>query len=676
VSSPLLAVLILGILLGATLLTPLLARLGLRRYAHLPAVLGFAASAVLALNLLADIYVNGPAGPTPGLALDITADYPFFDLNLKDRPTVWFTAGLMKITFSLGLDPLAAIMLATVTFVATWIALFSAGYMHGEEGYARYFTIMCLFVFCMCLLVLANNFFLLLAGWEGVGLCSYLLVGYYYAKPSAAAAARKAFLVTRLGDVGFVLGIFLLWSACGYHTDLTAIFEHLAKHPANHGTLTAACLLIFCGAVGKSAQLPLYVWLPDAMEGPTPVSALIHAATMVTAGVYLLARCSPIFVQVPYVQAYVCVTGGLTALLAAFIALTQTDLKRVLAYSTVSQLGFMFMALGTAGAITPSIAVAAAIFHLFTHAFFKALLFLGSGSVMHAMGGVIDMRKFAGLRKLLPVTHATFLVGCAALAGLPLFAGFWSKDQILDSLNHAGEHSLHYRYVFVFVFGVALLTAAMTAFYTFRAYFLTFWGEERVPEEAGHHAHESPRVMLVPLVVLAIGAVFAGLAVEALTKHGFSKFLAKTPAIQLANKAYEKDHNVRSQSSPHFNWSVAGMGTAAALAGLAGAYVLFRKGELGTLPPGMKPVHALSLNKVYVDEIYHGLVVKPAEVAATGSRQFDGLLDSLARLVSYAPRLLAALLRPLQNGLVQFYALGMVLGLTVFALFVVFKVSR
>jgi proton-translocating NADH-quinone oxidoreductase chain L len=676
VSSSALAILILALLLGATLLTPLLAQFRLRRLAHLPAILGFGASALLALNILADVYANGPAGPTPGLALDLAGDYPFLDLNVKDQPTTWFEIGRLKVTFSLAIDPLSAILLATVTFVATWIAVFSAGYMHGEEGYARYFTFMCLFVFCMCLLVLADNFFLLLAGWEGVGLCSYLLVGYYYAKPSAAAAARKAFLVTRLGDVGFVLGIFLLWSAGGFHTDLSAIFAHIAKHPASHGTLTAACLLLFCGAVGKSAQLPLYVWLPDAMEGPTPVSALIHAATMVTAGVYLLARCSPLFVQVPYVQAYICITGGLTALLAAFIALTQTDLKRVLAYSTVSQLGFMFMALGTAGAITPSIAVAAAIFHLFTHAFFKALLFLGSGSVMHAMGGVIDMRKFAGLRKLLPVTHATFLVGCAALAGLPLLSGFWSKDQILDSLNHAGTHALHYRYVFVFVFGVALLTAAMTAFYTFRAYFLTFWGTERVPEEAGHHAHESPRIMRVPLIVLAVGALVVGLAVEPLTKHGFSKFLAKTPAIQQANKSYETAHVVRSQSSPHFDWGVAGLGTAAALLGLAGAYLLFRKGELTDLPAGMKPLHALSLNKGYVDEIYQGLVVKPAETVATGSRQLDGMLDSIARLVSYVPRLLAALLRPLQNGLVQFYALGMVLGLIVFAFFIVFKVSR
>lgn len=675
-SSPALAITVLAILLAATLLTPLLANVGLRKFAHWPAILGFGSAAALAIAILNDVYTHGPAGRTPGVSLGVSADLPWLSFHETPEPTTWFSAGLLHVTFSLGIDPLSAIMLATVTFVATWIAIFSAGYMHGEGGYARYFTFMCLFVLCMCVLVLADNFFLLLAGWEGVGLCSYLLVGYYYAKPSAAAAARKAFLVTRLGDVGFVLGIFVLWANCGYETDLSKMFAYVATHPVSQFTISLACLLLFCGAVGKSAQLPLYVWLPDAMEGPTPVSALIHAATMVTAGVYLLARCAPLFVQAPDVQIFVSIIGGLTALLAAFIALTQTDLKRVLAYSTVSQLGFMFMALGTSGAVTPSIAIAAAIFHLFTHAFFKALLFLGSGSVMHAMGNVIDMRKFAGLRRIMPVTHVTFLIGCAALAGLPLLSGFWSKDQILDALDHAGEHGLHHKVLYLGVLAIATLTAAMTAFYTFRAYFLTFWGETRVPEEAGHHAHESPRVMRVPLVVLAVGALFAGVAVEPLTHHGFSKFLAATPGLQQANATYVKDNIHRGQSQPHFNWLIAGMGTAAALAGLGLAFAMFRKGELADVPLGVKPLHAMSQNKVYVDEVYHALVVKPAEVAAAGSRQFDGLVDAIARLVTFLPRMLAALLRPLQNGLVQFYALGMVFGLTVFVLFVVFKVSR
>jgi proton-translocating NADH-quinone oxidoreductase chain L len=676
VSSTGYAISVLGLLLVATVLTSLMSRLRLAKFAHLPAILGFGGSAVLALLMLRAVAIDGPAGPTPGLGMQLSEEFPFVSLSTTSEPTTWFHAGLFHVTFSLGIDPLAAIMLTTVTFVATWIALFSAGYMHGEQGYTRYFAIMCLFVFFMCLLVLANNFFLLLTGWEGVGVCSYLLVGFYYSKPSAAAAARKAFLVTRLGDVGFVLGIFLLWSVSGYRTNLSEIFANIADNPPSTAVMTTICLLLFCGAVGKSAQLPLYVWLPDAMEGPTPVSALIHAATMVTAGVYLLARCAPLFVQVPDVQVLIAMTGALTAFLAAFIALTQTDLKRVLAYSTVSQLGFMFMALGTSGAITPSLAVGAAIFHLFTHAFFKALLFLGSGSVMHAMGGIIDMRKFAGLRRILPVTHATFLVGCAALAGLPLLSGFWSKDQILDALSHSSEHALKHRLIYFGVFALAVLTAGMTAFYTFRAYFLTFWGETRVPEEAGHHAHESPRMMLIPLVVLAIGALFVGAAVEPLSHHAFSDFLARTPAIQQANSHYVAEHHLPPQLHPHFNWVVAGIGTTAAIVGLGIAFALYRKGEVEPIPAAILPVHALSTNKVYVDEIYYVFFVKPAEIIANGCRQIDGFLDAIAKLVSFLPRVGAAVLRPLQNGLVQFYALGMVLGLSVFLLFVVFKITR
>jgi NADH-quinone oxidoreductase subunit L len=563
-----------------------------------------------------------------------------------------------------------------VTFIATWIALFSAGYMrdeHGEPdvGHVRYFTFISLFVFSMCLLVLANNFLLLVAGWEGVGLCSYLLVGYYYAKPSAAAAARKAFLVTRLGDAGMLLGIFLLWTAGGYHLRFDALFEHIAKHPPPTGTMTAACLLLFCGAIGKSAQLPLYVWLPDAMEGPTPVSALIHAATMVTAGVYLVARCAPLFALSPTAQIVVSIIGGLTALLAAFIALTQNDLKRILAYSTISQLGYMFMALGCSGAITPSLAVAAAIFHLFTHAFFKALLFLGSGSVMHAMGGVIDVRKFGGLRRVLPVTHVTFLIGCCALAGLPIFAGFWSKDQILDVLLEASEKGPSHASLYGLVFLVALLTTLMTAFYTFRAYFLTFWGETVVPPAAGHHAHESPRVMLVPLVVLSVGALLAGLFFEP-----FGEFLGRSHNLETANTLFVKQTNIRAEEHAHFNPTVAAISMLLVLAGIGGAALLFRHGTEPAVPQAVQPLYAISQNKAYVDEIYTGTVVKPAELFAVGSRQFDGFLDSLSRVIVEVPRWIAAALRPLQNGLVQFYALSTVLGLVVFVSFVVFRVSR
>ena len=361
------------------------------------------------------------------------------------------------------------------------------------------------------MLVLSSQLPELFVFWEGVGLCSYLLIGFWFQKPSAAAAAKKAFVVNRIGDFGFLTGIFLIWT-----TFRSLDFATVLGHPeqlaqlaaANPGRITAICLLLLLGAMGKSAQFPLHVWLPDAMEGPTPVSALIHAATMVTAGVYVIARCTPLFVHSPTAQVIVSSVGGLTALIAALIALTQFDLKRVLAYSTVSQLGYMFMALGagTAGAESATLATTAGMFHLYTHAFFKALLFLAAGSVMHSMGDVIDMRRFSGLRKALPITHWTFLCGAAALAGVPLLSGFWSKDEILAVLLHASHSGPHGKIYFV-IYVAATFTAFLTAFYTFRAYFKTFWGEERFPEEAGHHPHDAPSAMAWPLRILAVCAV-------------------------------------------------------------------------------------------------------------------------------------------------------------------------
>ena len=458
-----------------------------------------------------------------------------------------FQAGNVTVNVGFQADGLTAVMLVTVTFIGSLIALYSAGYMHGDPGYPRFFAEVSLFLFSMTGLVLADNFILLYVFWEGVGLCSYLLIGFWFAKPSAAAAARKAFLVTRLGDIGLFLGILVLWAGLGHSVEFTKIFEAAGK--GEHGNLlTIACLLLFMGAAGKSAQFPLHVWLPDAMEGPSPVSALIHAATMVTAGVYLVARCTPLFGLPPDAQLVVACIGAFTALLAALIALTQTDLKRVLAYSTVSQLGYMFLALGcgVGSEHLVGLAVTAAIFHLFTHAFFKALLFLGAGSVMHAMGNVIDMRHFSGLRKVLPVTHWTFLCGSAALAGFPLLSGFWSKDEILAAAHAAGHSS----FIYSLLFYCGLLTAFLTAFYTFRAYFKTFWGMEKIPREAyashGHHNHaadghtadghtadahdpaphheevpksnvpkrlESPAIMTLPLCILAVGAVAVGFVV-------------------------------------------------------------------------------------------------------------------------------------------------------------------
>jgi NADH-quinone oxidoreductase subunit L len=570
------------------------------------------------------------------------------------RYYTWFAAGEVNVGLTLRADGLSSFMLVTVTFIATLIAIYSAGYMHGDPGYPRYFAEVSLFIAAMTLLVLADNFLVLYAGWEGVGLCSYLLVGFWYAKPSAADAARKAFLVTRLGDVGLLVGIIVLWLGSGYRLDYDGVFSNM--DPA---LLTTACLLLFCGAVGKSAQFPLHVWLPDAMEGPSPVSALIHAATMVTAGVYLVARCTPLFIQAPEAQLVVGCIGGFTALLASLIALTQNDLKRVLAYSTVSQLGYMFLALGSGTSETlVTAAVVAAIFHLFTHAFFKALLFLSAGSVMHAMGNVIDMRRFSGLRHVLPVTHWTFLCGALALAAIFPFAGFWSKDEILGAALHAGESGPSYRGVYLVLFAAGLITAGLTGFYTFRGYFLTFWGEKRIPPEAGEHAHESPPVMLVPLMILAVGAFAVGFV------FGPTQWLSRL----LAGR--ELTRGLQLPEHPHAPDLVLMLGSSlVALAGIGVAWWMYvrQPGIAGRLAASFPGLYQLSLNKFYLDELFTVFLVKPLEGLAQLSRVFDlHLIDGLVDLIGQLPRWLGQVFRPVQNGLVQFYALAMVLGLTVF----------
>ena len=497
---------------------------------------------------------------------------------------------------------------------------------------------------------------MLYAFWEGVGLCSYLLIGFWFTKPSAAAAARKAFLVTRIGDVGFFLGILLLWVSFGHHLAFGQIFGEVDTQARtgtlNHGLIVTACLLLFCGAVGKSAQFPLHVWLPDAMEGPTPVSALIHAATMVTAGVYLVARCTPLFVHAPEAQVVVAVIGGFTAMLAAVIALTQTDLKRVLAYSTVSQLGYMFLALGQGWRRG-----GAAIFHLFTHAFFKALLFLAAGSVMHAMGGVIDMRRFSGLRKVLPITHVTFLCGAASLAALPGFSGFWSKDDIMSGVFAAGDAEHHHAWVYVLLFLVGMLTAAMTAFYTFRAYFMTFWGEQRIPEEAGHHAHESPLIMTFPLIVLALGGALRRRSCRAL--HALVHQRPRLPDGGL-------DRCGRTWPELPGNGHQHGRRPSGGIA-LAWWMYVRQPGVAGRMAGRLQGLYQLSWNKFHVDELYNALLVKPLEGFAAFCRIIDlYVVDTLVDIFGQVPRLFGVLFRPVQNGLVQFYALAMVLGVVVF----------
>jgi NADH-quinone oxidoreductase subunit L len=599
----------------------------------------------------------------------------------------FFEAGNVHVQFSFAADGLTAVMLVTVTFIGALIAIYSAGYMRGDPGYPRYFAEVSLFLFAMTGLVLASNFLLLYVFWEGVGLCSYLLIGFWFAKPAAAAAARKAFLVTRLGDIGLFLGILLLWSTSGHSLEYDKVFE-AARTTPDHALLVAACLLLFTGAVGKSAQFPLHVWLPDAMEGPAPVSALIHAATMVTAGVYLVARCMPLFGLAPEAQLVVASIGAFTALLAGLIALTQTDLKRVLAYSTVSQLGYMFLALGSgiSDGRLAGFAVTAAIFHLVTHAFFKALLFLGAGSVMHAMGDVIDMRKFSGLRRVLPVTHWTFLCGSAALAGFPLLSGFWSKDEILAVAQQAGAYG---SFIYTILFYCALITAGLTAFYTFRAYFKTFWGVEKIPAEAyshGHEAHthegeageapdhagpvvlEAPLVMTWPLRVLAVGAVAVGLLIgptgvlgDFFEEHWMSKsFPRLLPAAP--------EHGL--------NYVLMVLSSLIALAGIALAYVFYVKKPMLPLSLAfkMRSLYELSRNKFYIDELYGAFIVKPVEGVAWLARVLDQyLIDGLVDLIAQVPAFVGYLVRPVQNGLVQFYALLMALGLGGFLLAVLLR---
>jgi len=409
----------------------------------------------------------------------------------------WIGAGSFQTSVSLMLDPLSAVMACVVTVVGFLIHVYSTGYMARDPRYHRYFTYLNLFTFAMLVLVLADNFLLMFVGWEGVGLCSYLLIGFWFQRPSAAAAGKKAFLVNRVGDFGFLLGMLFIFAVFG-SLDYRVVFERVAAEPgAITATLTAICLLLFVGATGKSAQIPLYVWLPDAMEGPTPVSALIHAATMVTAGVYMVARCSILFVNAPAALLVVAVIGALTAFFAATIGLVQNDIKRVLAYSTVSQLGYMFLACGVG-------AFAAAIFHLMTHAFFKALLFLGAGSVIHGMHEEQDIRKMGGLMKWMPITGFTFWIGTLAIAGIPPLSGFFSKDEIIW-YSLAGPLG-HWAF-----WGAGVVTAVLTAFYMARLTFKTFHGQPRMPEDLRSRIHESPLSMTAVLTVLALGAVFAGL---------------------------------------------------------------------------------------------------------------------------------------------------------------------
>ncbi len=550
----------------------------------------------------------------------------------------WINAGAFTTAVAVQVDQLTAIMLLVVTGVGFLIHLYSAGYMHDDPSFARFFTYLNLFVFSMVMLVLAGDFLLLYVFWEAVGLCSYLLIGFWYEKKSATDAGKKAFIVNRVGDFGFGLGIMLIWTTFGT-LSYGEVFSK-ATDAVGAGTYLAIALLLFTGACGKSAQLPLFTWLPDAMEGPTPVSALIHAATMVTAGVYMVARCHKLFEMAPLSLEIVAWVGGLTALFAATIGLAQTDIKRVLAYSTISQLGYMFVGVGVG-------AYAAGIFHLVTHAFFKALLFLGAGSVIHGLHGEQDLRKMGGIAPRMLVTTVTFLVGAVGLAGLPPFAGFFSKDEILAATFHHEGHRL--------LWAILLAGVFLTALYTARLVLLAFFGSPRMSREQAHHIHESPAVMTLPLGVLAILTAVAGF-VGVPSSHGtaFERFLA--PVLPFK----EAEHGGVA------SLALAAVSVIAALAGVFVAWLVYGRGQVDASKIGVptNPFHRLLLNKYYVDEIYDALIVKPIyRLCLWCAQVFDvKVIDGLVNGVATAVVAWALGLRRIQTGYVMNYALGMLLG--------------
>jgi NADH-quinone oxidoreductase subunit L len=582
------------------------------------------------------------------------------------------------------LDPLSAVMILVVTGIGFLIHVYSVGYMGHDNGYYRFFGYLNLFVFFMLMLVLANNYALLFVGWEGVGLCSYLLIGFYFHKKSAGDAGKKAFVVNRVGDAGFILGMLLMFSVFGTvkFVDVNQILRSGQAETAGFGVLSAMALLLFIGATGKSAQFPLYVWLPDAMEGPTPVSALIHAATMVTAGVYMVARSSALYQLTPQTSTIVAAVGAFTAILAASIALVQNDIKRVLAYSTVSQLGYMFLALGVG-------AYWVAIFHLFTHAFFKALLFLGSGSVIHALGGEQDMRRMGALKDKIPVTHWTMWAGSVAIAGIPGFAGFFSKDEILWQAysSKQGSNALY---------AVGLITAGLTAFYMWRLMNMTFYGKSRVAPEVESHIHESPATMTVPLSVLALGSVLAGwIGTPKLWGmsgwfRGFEQWLEPAFASAAIEAAHEGAHDASTE------WILMGVSVAVALAGIIIArYFYHHRPEIPErIEAGAGTAHRVLLNKWYVDEIYDFLFVNGfakgggtvlgafdrnvvdgavngagwlTRISSTISMWWDTwIVDGTVRLMSLLVKLSSYPVRVVQTGRVQAYALFVVVGALAF----------
>lgn len=551
----------------------------------------------------------------------------------------WINSGNLKIPFEFLVDPLSSLFLLIITGIGFLIHIYSIGYMSHDEGFARFFTYLNLFVFFMLLLVLGNNYLIMFVGWEGVGLCSYLLIGFWFKNNAYNNAARKAFVMNRIGDLGFLLGIILVFITFG-SISYNEVF--LKAGTASTGVITTIALLLFVGAMGKSAQIPLYTWLPDAMAGPTPVSALIHAATMVTAGIYMIVR-SNVFYSISEVASEtVAIVGVVTALFAATIGLFQNDIKKILAYSTVSQLGLMFLALGVG-------AYSSAVFHVTTHAFFKALLFLGAGSVIHAMGGEQDIRKMGGLSGKIKITFMTMLMGTIAISGLPPFSGFFSKDEILA---HTYEHS-----PLLWMFG--MIASMLTAFYMFRLLFLTFFGKFRGTHEQEHHLHESPSSMTFPLIVLAILSVVGGLL-------GLPEFwhMPNWMSNNLETIIVRKNPSTLNHET---EWMLMGIAVLAAAVTIYLAYIIYRQKKTIPLKEGdkMPGLQTVIYNKYYVDEFYDAVIRKPLDVLSVAFHKFFDIqiIDGLVNGVGSTVKTLGSGIRLLQQGNIGFYIISMVIGI-------------
>lgn len=624
-------------------------------------LIGFLINGIFGSRIKNEKVIGIIGSSTIGLSFIITllAFFETLGLPAEQRKIIitlftWLKVGSLDVSFAYQLDQLSLVMALIVTGVGFIIHVYSIGYMHGDKSFWRFFAYLNLFIFAMMNLILADNFVLLFLGWEGVGLCSYLLIGFWYdrkfEKSTTADAAKKAFIVNRIGDFGFLLGMFLIFLTFG-SLNFNEVFSRANTFSVSTATYGFIALFLFIGATGKSAQIPLYVWLPDAMAGPTPVSALIHAATMVTAGVYMVARTSIIFASAPDIMMVVAIIGVLTAFFAATIGIVQNDIKKVLAYSTVSQLGYMFLAMGVG-------AFGAGIFHVMTHAFFKALLFLGAGSVIHAMHEEQDIQKYGGLKKYMPHTALTFLIAALAISGIPPLSGFFSKDEILwYSYSNVG----------IIFWLVGVITAMMTAFYMFRLYLLTFEGNKRFGHDK--HPHESPKVMTIPLMVLAVLSViggFIGIPEIFSGEHGNQFHNWLSPIFTDAErKLMNFGYHSHFEELLLMTLSVLFAGGSIFLA----RYIYLKSPKIAdNVSSRFSGLYKTLWNKYYVDEIYYAIIVNPIVVVSknvlwkfTDGKIIDGLIHSIARLIDSS----AAVLRKFQNGVAQFYALIMVFGIAI-----------